>query len=62
MKPTSVTQDRYDVVSPEELAQQLDADETGGWDDHTPGKPRRRISRSHKPHSASMTRYTPVRC
>ncbi|MFB6206152.1 MAG: winged helix-turn-helix domain-containing protein [Haloglomus sp.] len=26
-------EDRYDVVSPEELAQQLDADETEGWDD-----------------------------
>ncbi len=26
-------EDRYDVASPEELAQQLDADETGGWDD-----------------------------
>jgi DNA-binding transcriptional ArsR family regulator len=28
-------EDRYDVVSPEELAQQLDADETEGWDDLT---------------------------
>jgi DNA-binding MarR family transcriptional regulator len=28
-------EDRYDVVSPEELAQQLDADETDGWDDLT---------------------------
>ena len=26
-------EDRYDVVSPEELAQKLDADETEGWDD-----------------------------
>lgn len=26
-------EDQYDVVSPEELAQQLDADETAGWDD-----------------------------
>jgi DNA-binding transcriptional ArsR family regulator len=26
-------EDRYDVVSPEELAQELDADETEGWDD-----------------------------
>lgn len=26
-------QDRYDVVSPEELAQELDADETEGWND-----------------------------
>lgn len=26
-------QDRYDVGSPEELSQQLDADETAGWDD-----------------------------
>lgn len=26
-------EDRYDVVSPEELAQTLDADETEGWDD-----------------------------
>jgi predicted ArsR family transcriptional regulator len=26
-------EDRYDVVSPEELAQQLSADETEGWDD-----------------------------
>lgn len=26
-------EDRYDVVSPEELAQKLDADETDGWDD-----------------------------
>jgi len=28
-------EDRYDVVSPEELAQQLDAGETDGWDDLT---------------------------
>jgi hypothetical protein len=28
-------EDRYDVVSPEELAQQLDADETDGWEDLT---------------------------
>jgi len=28
-------EDRYDVVSPEELSQQLDADETAGWDDLT---------------------------
>ncbi|WP_276414193.1 winged helix-turn-helix domain-containing protein [Haloarcula halobia] len=28
-------EDRYDVVSPEELAQQLDADEMEGWDDLT---------------------------
>jgi DNA-binding transcriptional ArsR family regulator len=28
-------EDRYDVVTPEELAQQLDADETKGWDDLT---------------------------
>jgi predicted ArsR family transcriptional regulator len=28
-------EERYDVVSPEELAQQLDADETEGWDDLT---------------------------
>jgi predicted ArsR family transcriptional regulator len=28
-------EDRYDVVSPEELAQQLDADATEGWDDLT---------------------------
>jgi DNA-binding transcriptional ArsR family regulator len=28
-------EDRYDVVSPEELAQQLDGDETDGWDDLT---------------------------
>ncbi|UIP00959.1 helix-turn-helix domain-containing protein [Halobaculum sp. CBA1158] len=28
-------EDCYDVVSPEELAQQLDADETDGWDDLT---------------------------
>jgi len=28
-------EDCYDVVSPEELAQQLDADETEGWDDLT---------------------------
>ena len=26
-------EDRYDVVSPEELAQQLDADDTEGWED-----------------------------
>lgn len=26
-------QDRYDVVTPEELAQALDAEETAGWDD-----------------------------
>src|SRR6056297_438560 len=26
-------EDRYDVVSPEELAQKLDADETDGWND-----------------------------
>ena len=26
-------EDRYNVVSPEELAQKLDADETDGWDD-----------------------------
>ncbi|WP_276258022.1 winged helix-turn-helix domain-containing protein [Haloglomus litoreum] len=26
-------EDRYDAVSPEELAQKLDADETEGWDD-----------------------------
>jgi predicted ArsR family transcriptional regulator len=26
-------EDRYDAVSPEELAQELDADETAGWDD-----------------------------
>jgi predicted ArsR family transcriptional regulator len=26
-------EDRYDVVSPEELAGELDADETEGWDD-----------------------------
>lgn len=26
-------EDRYDAVSPEELAQQLDANETTGWDD-----------------------------
>jgi len=26
---------RYDVVSPEELPQQLDANETAGWDDLT---------------------------
>ena len=26
-------EDRYDVVSPEELAQKLDADETEGWED-----------------------------
>jgi hypothetical protein len=28
-------EDRHDMVSPEELAQQLDADETEGWDDLT---------------------------
>jgi len=28
-------EDRHDVVSPEELAQQLDAGETEGWDDLT---------------------------
>ncbi len=28
-------ENRYDVVSPEELSQQLDADETQGWDDLT---------------------------
>ena len=28
-------EDRYDVVSPEELSQQLDADETEGWEDLT---------------------------
>jgi uncharacterized protein Yka (UPF0111/DUF47 family) len=28
-------EDRYDVVSAEELAQQLDAGETEGWDDLT---------------------------
>ena len=28
-------EDRYDVVSPEELARKLDADETEGWDDLT---------------------------
>lgn len=28
-------EDRYGVVSPEELAQKLDADETEGWDDLT---------------------------
>ena len=28
-------EDHYEVVSPEELAQQLDADETDGWDDLT---------------------------
>jgi hypothetical protein len=28
-------EDRYDVVSPEELAQQLEASETKGWDDLT---------------------------
>jgi predicted ArsR family transcriptional regulator len=28
-------EDRYDVVSPEELAQQLNAGETEGWDDLT---------------------------
>lgn len=28
-------EDCYDVVSPEELAQKLDADETEGWDDLT---------------------------
>jgi predicted ArsR family transcriptional regulator len=31
-------EDRYDVVSPEELAQQLDADETEGWEDLTAWK------------------------
>jgi len=31
-------EDRYDVVSPEELAQKLDADETDGWDDLTAWK------------------------
>ena len=31
-------EDRYDVVSPEELAQQLDADATEGWDDLTAWK------------------------
>ena len=31
-------EDRYDVVSPEELAQKLDADETEGWDDLTAWK------------------------
>ena len=31
-------EDRYGVVSPEELAQQLDADETEGWDDLTAWK------------------------
>ena len=28
-------EDRYDVVSPEELSQRLDTDETEGWDDLT---------------------------
>ena len=28
-------EDRYDVVSPDELAQKLDADETDGWNDVT---------------------------
>ncbi|WP_248516837.1 winged helix-turn-helix domain-containing protein [Salinarchaeum laminariae] len=28
-------ENRYDVVSPEELVQKLDADETDGWDDLT---------------------------
>jgi predicted ArsR family transcriptional regulator len=31
-------EDRYDVLSPEELAQKLDADETEGWDDLTAWK------------------------
>jgi len=31
-------EDQYDVVSPEELAQKLDADETDGWDDLTAWK------------------------
>ncbi|MFP9193914.1 winged helix-turn-helix domain-containing protein [Natronosalvus vescus] len=31
-------EDRYDVVSPEELTQKLDADETEGWDDLTAWK------------------------
>ncbi len=31
-------EDRYDVVSPEELAQKLDADETDGWNDLTAWK------------------------
>ena len=31
-------EDRYDVVSPEELARQLDADDTEGWDDLTAWK------------------------
>ena len=31
-------EDHYDVVSPEELAQKLDADETEGWDDLTAWK------------------------
>ena len=31
-------EDRYDVVSPEELTQQLDADDTKGWDDLTAWK------------------------
>lgn len=26
-------EDRYEVISPEELAQKLEADETDGWDD-----------------------------
>ena len=31
-------EDRYDVVSPEELARQLDADDADGWDDLTAWK------------------------
>ena len=31
-------EDRYDVVSPEELARQLDADDTEGWDNLTAWK------------------------
>jgi predicted ArsR family transcriptional regulator len=31
-------EERYDVVSPEELAQKLDADDTEGWDDLTDWK------------------------
>lgn len=31
-------EDRYDVLSPEELGQKLDADETEGWDDLTAWK------------------------
>ena len=31
-------ENRYDVVSPEELAQKLDADETNGWDNLTAWK------------------------